>query len=374
MKKVLLTLTAALVTLCANAYEIGEYIFTNTGRYKVTDILDAEQPGESWNNYSSEYFSPYMAQTDDDLDGLQSVSSEEGAFISYAFPIEYGAQYVVTFSFMGTADGTSSITTGGQNQIDAWASTQDDQGTRAGTLNIDYMQVASTFAIKANEWVDVSWTFIDTLAANSEAEGGYLNILFSRINTENIIATNLKIIKVEQVYDTRIAQKKIDFAKLLMEDENFNTAEAAYAKAELETTIEGIQEMMNGNDEAFDIEDAAADIISSLDESIENFLSVTSQNMNSQLDGIDITSIGAYNRGRLSNVGCFTLEGGNWGHISGSDALRSAIQRNYANEATLKIANSDFPAGKYFFSACLLALRPIGIHTHYRKLHHVGWR
>ena len=350
MKKVLLTLATVLVTLCSNAQEVGEYFFTSTGRYKVTDVLDVVQPGENWNNYSSEIFSPYKAETEDDVDGIKSLKSDEGDFISYAFPIEHGAQYVITFSFMGT-DGSSSITDGAQNQIDAWASPQDDQGTHAGTINIDYMQVASTFTIKANEWVDVSWTFIDTLAANSEAEGGYLNILFSRINTENIIATNLKIFKVEQVYDTRIAQKKIDFVKKLMEDPNFDTEEAAELKEELAATIESVQEMMDGNDESFDTEDAANYIISALDESIENFLSVTSQSMNGQLDNIDIKSIGAYGRGRFSSAGCLTLEGGNWGHFSGADYLRSAIQKNYANNATVKINNSNFPAGKYFFSA-----------------------
>ena len=351
MKKVLLTLATVLVTLCSNAQEVGEYFSTSTGRYKVTDVLDVVQPGEDWNNYSAEIFSPYKAETEDDVDGIESLKSDEGDFISYAFPIEHGAQYVITFSFMGTADKSSSNADGALNQIDAWASPQDDQGTRAGTTNIDYMQVASTFSIKANEWVDVSWTFIDTLAANAEAEGGYLNILFSRIESKYIIATNLKIIKVEQVYDTRIAQRKIDFVKKLMEDPNFDTEEAAELKEELAATIEGVQEMMDGNDESFDSEDGAADIISSLDESIENFLSVTSQSMNGQLANIDITSIGAYGRGRISSAGCLTLEGGNWGHFSGADYLRSAIQKNYANNATVKINNSNFPAGKYFFSA-----------------------
>ena len=352
MKKVLLTLATVLVTLCSNAQEVGDYFFTSTGRYKVTDVLDVVQPGEDWNNYSAEIFSPYKAETEDDVDGIESLKSDEGDFISYAFPIEHGAQYVITFSFMGTADKSSSNADGALNQIDAWASPQDDQGTRAGTTNIDYMQVASTFTIKANEWVDVSWTFIDTLAANAEAEGGYLNILFSRIESEYIIATNLKIIKVEQVYDTRIAQRKIDFVKKLMEDPNFDTEEAAELKEELAGTIEGVQEMMDGNDESFDSEDGAFYIISSLDESIENFLSVTSQSMNGQLANIDITSIGAYGRGRITAMlGCLDIIGGNWGHISGSDALRSAIQKNYANEATLKIKNTSFPAGKYFFSA-----------------------
>ena len=352
MKKVLLTLATVLVTLCSNAQEVGEYFFTSTGRYKVTDVLDVVQPGEDWNNYSAVIFSPYKAETEDDVDGIESLKSEEGDFISYAFPIEHGAQYVITFSFMGT-DGSSSITDGAQNQIDAWASPQDDQGTRAGTTNIDYMQVASTFTIKANEWVDVSWTFIDTLAANAEAEGGYLNIHFSRINTKNIIATNLKIIKVEQVYDTRIAQRKIDFVKKLMEDPNFDTEEAAELKEELAANIEVVQEMIDGNDESFDSEDQAVDLIANLDEYIDNFLNVTSQSMNGQLANIDITSLGGYGRGRIETMlGCLDIIKENWGHISGSDALRSAIQKgNWTHTATLKIKNSNFPAGKYFFSA-----------------------
>lgn len=360
MKKLLLSLCALFAAASMNAqYAAGDYIYTATAKYKVQSVLDVAQPGADWNNYSSEIFSPYTAANDDDYNGIQSVRSEEGDFISLAVDLEYGAEYLVTMKFKATADGSTSITDGGMNQVDAWLAPTNQGGARAGSTNIDYQQVATTATLKANEWVEISWAFVDTLTANAEENGGKLNLLFSRISSENIIATNLQILKVSEVYDTRISDKQFAFAEKLLADPNFNTDAAADAKATVEDDIYGLKAMYDVNhpgydpaaeERPFDHKEEAEDLMSAFFEDLAVYLDVESVNLNSYLDNIDITSIGAYGRGRFSSAGCLTLDGGNWGHFSGADYLRSAIQKNYANTATLTIKSTEFPAGKYYFT------------------------
>ncbi len=334
-------------------YSVGDYIFTSTAKYKVTKIVDITQPGAEWFNYSSEIFSPYTAETEDDFDGIQSTRSDEGDFISYALPVQYGSNYIVTMKFMTTADGSTSITGGAQNQINAWLSPQNDYGVIAGTDNIDYQQVASVATVKANEWTEISWFFADTLAVNAETEepGGFLNLLFSRINTESVIATNMQVVEVTEVYDTRISDKLIAYAQKLMEDENFNTDAAADAKVEVQSAIELIQSEIAAG--SFDDPAQAVDFMNGFQEMLDAYLDVESTDMKDYLQYIDITSFGTYGRGRVNtDRGCFRALGGNWGSNSAWDYLMSAIQTGYKNHnATLVIFNTDFPAGKYFFTA-----------------------
>ena len=354
MKKLLLSLCALFAAISMNAqYNVGDYIFTATAKYKVTKILEVTQPGAEWNNFSSEIFSPYTAETEEDFDGIKSTRSDEGDYISYAVPLEYGSNYIVTMKFLATADGSTSITSGAQNQIDAWVGAYDHAGVKAGVANIDYQQVASTATVKANEWTEISWAFLDTLAVNAELEepGGFLNILFSRINTDCVIATNMQVVQVQEVYDTRISDRMIAYAKLLMNDENFNTEAAADAKAELEGAIELTEQLtLEGG---LDDMGEAQETINALSDILEDYLNVESKDMKDYLQYIDITSFGAYGRGRVNaDRGCFRALGGNWGHSSAWDYLMSAIQNGYKDHnATLTIFNTDFPAGKYFFTA-----------------------
>lgn len=349
MKKVLLSLVAVLASLGAYAqgkYAVGDYIFTSTGKFKVTEILAVDQPN-TWAGYSAETFSPYTPEDDDDLAGITSVNSEEGAQLTKAIDVKAGESYVVSFSFKGDADGSSSITAGALNQIDAWVSQTEDGATKPANL----VQVASTFTIIGYEWTDVAWAFTNTLNIDGEALDGKLNLLFSRINVGASIATNLQVVKVAEVYDTRIAERRLDYINQLLADPNFNITEAAAAADKLQDDVEAIQDMLKTNDPSFDDEGTATEMMSGLDESLEAYLNVTSISLNARLSGTNIAEIPEYGRGRFSSYGNVELEGGNWGHLKDLDNLMSAIQNSFANTATYRIKHADFPKGKYFFTA-----------------------
>ena len=358
MKKLLLSLCALFAVVSMNAqYSVNDYVYTSTAKYKVKRILDIPAFTE-WYNYSSAIFSPYTAATEDDYDGIQSTRSDEGDFITYALPIEYGKNYILTMKFKATADGSTSVTANGQNQIDAWVTHYpDDYNIRVGSTNIDYSQVAAAATVKGNEWSEISWAFADTLAVNAEPSdgqdqpGGYLNIVFSRINTECVIGNNLQVVEVEEVYDTRISDRMLAYAKSIIADENFNTDAAADAKSVVEEDISAIEAAIA--DGQFDSKTDAEDSMNALLEDLGLFMDVESNNMNSFLPKVDITSIGGIGRGRDGDFGCFERVGGNsnWGHISGDNALRWAIQLGYAQTAaSIAVVAQDFPKGKYFMT------------------------
>ncbi len=362
MKKLLLLLCAFFSVVSINAqYNVNDYIYTTTAKYKVTKILSIPSPGTDWHNYSSEIFSPFIADTEEDYNGIMSTRSDEGDFISYALPIVYGKSYIISLKYKAISDGSTSITNGALNQIDAWISSQDDQGARVGLNNIDYSQVAATTTVIANEWTNISWAFTDTLAVNATPEeenkepGGFLNILFSRITTESIIASDIQVAEVIQVYDTRISDAYILFAKQIMNDPNFNTESAAEARATLEEDIAAVEAA--SIDGTFDDQTAAEEYIATLQESVNEFMNFTSTDFTKE-DYFryitDISVVAKYSRTGIADgatIGGFLFKGPNWSHSEGAPYWSKGIHGGYSDSAgTISLTNANFPAGKYFFS------------------------
>lgn len=362
MKKLLHLLIALFTCGTISAqYNVNDYIYTSTARYQVKKILSVPSFGAEWFNYSSEFFSPYQATASDDYSGIQSTRSDEGDFISYAVPIVYGKTYIVNMKFKATASGSTSITNGALNQIDAWVSNHDDTGLRSGTNNIDYSQVASVQTVVANEWSEISWSFIDTLAVNANSvsddtePGGYLNILFSRITTESVIASDIQVAEVSQVYDTRVSDEYIQFAKQIINDPNFNTEAAAEARAILEEDI-ALVEAASANGTLDDMV-VAEEYIATLKESVNSFMNYSSTDFTKE-DYFryitDISVVGKYNRSGIADgatIGGFLFKGPNWIHSEAAPYWSKGIHGGYSDSAgSISLTNENFPAGKYYFS------------------------
>lgn len=366
MKKVLLSLMAVLASVGMYAqYTVGQYIYTNTARFKVTQDVEIPQPAlgsAQWTGIDG-LFDNYEAEDENDFNGIMAnkdnATEEDKIYVS--FPLEYAANYIFTFKFAGVAAGTSSIDPTVANYVDAWVSKQDDQGTKPTAEDVFKQQVASTFTISAYEWTEASWSFAVTDTALQDAENIYLNLVFAKLPIETKIASNMQLVKVNEVYDIRPMQKRIDFVKQLMVDPNFNTEEAAEMKGELEGAIEAIEAEIET--EAYEDPATGAETLDALNGFVENFLGVTSTNMNAQLGGIDkpFSSLATWNNGttydnKLANL---KMSGGRWAHRASNescpdciDFINAAIQRSQPfNDHTIKVVNSNFTSGKYFISA-----------------------
>ncbi len=345
-------------------YQNGDYIFTNSGKFKVDQLVDIAQPGASWNNFSSTFFSPYTAQAEDDYNGIQSTSSDEDAFISYALPLQYGMRYIVTMKIKVSSSTNTSITDNALNQIDAWLSPNDDKGARFGQKNIDFQQVATTVTCEENEWTEISWSFVDTLAVNIPSEekegdeevGGYLNILFSRISSETVIATNMQVVRVAEVYDTRISDAVLSFVKQILDDPNFNTETAADARSVLVDDIALVEKA--ASDGTFDKKADAEEYIEQLKADMNEFMDCTSTDFSKEEYFryiSDLSVLGKYNRGAIGNgqtIGGFLFKGYNWMHNSGEQYWSKGIHGGYSDSpGAICLYNESLPAGKYYFSA-----------------------
>ena len=128
MKKFLLSLAAVLVAASSFAYDLGDYIYTTSAKFKV--IGDNLVPAlSSWTGTSDvDTWSAYAG--DDATDNcLQSLDGSESASpLHTSVSIAYGSTYVITLKVKSPADVTSSITEAAQNQIDVWATAEEPDG------------------------------------------------------------------------------------------------------------------------------------------------------------------------------------------------------------------------------------------------------
>ena len=351
MKKILLSLLAVFVATTSFAYEVGDYIYTQSAKFKV--IGDNLVPALSaWDGASNvDVWSVYTGE-DATANCLQSLDGGESAVaLTKSVQMTFGSTYVVTLKVKGVSDILSSITDNGQNQIDAWVTTEDAYGTKTGTAGTDYIQVAAQYTVLGGEWNEVSFSYT-AAELLSEVEATVLNIKFGRLTTESVIA-DVEVREVTSVYDTRIFDRKAEYASQILAEPAFNTDEAAEAKAQVEEIIAGYAEMGEVIDDAATMTEYEG----LLDESLEEFMNASTTDMASSLSGITFTSMAKYNLGSTSTMNtaysALTLTGGRWGHMSASDTyLRAGYQPGYTlEEHSCKFVNSNFPAGKYFITA-----------------------
>lgn len=354
MKKLLLSLTVLLATIGASAYEIGDYIFTTNAKFKVIgeNAVPAlaqwtgSDDADTWSTPSE----PEYANSLESLDG-----SEGAPILTTSTPLTFGSYYVVTLKIKGVADGNSSITAGAQNEINAFITNAEPSanGVLTGTANADYFMVASSQSILNGEWAEISFSLVDTCTeATIGADPHYLNITIGRLTTGTVIA-EAEVREVTQVYDTRVMDRKIDFAQQIMADANFNVGADP---SELEETIETYQAML----EAGEADDQATmeSLANMISEALKVYMDFSSEDLSASFTNIGITGFAKYNRGNISNeqvIGNFKFRGDNWLHSSGSEVLNKQIQGTYTNNAgSLSLYNENLTAGKYYIAGELM--------------------
>ena len=356
MKKRLLLAAFALVgTLSSYAYEVGEYVYTSTQKFKIT--------GEN-------------AVTNGDFsEGLVGWSgSDEGAVSTDAWTIDAGAgpngenvlkslgatagvavcqvaknlapgSYLASLQIKGADNRTAVGTTIAANYVGIFKNTDGALNQVASTDEAPVTGISTAQNFNADSWVTLAFLF-------DYADGDQVVLHLEQLSTD-VMVTNIVIQPAIEVYDDRVVTATLNYYKALLEDENFNVEAAADAKANM---LEGVIPVIEGMMEAGELDDisAAEEMMTQMAAEFETYLAVTSRRMNDKLAGTDnVASLAAVGRGgnRPATYANLDLQGGNWGHIANTDYLMSAIQNGYAHTATYTAFNKYFPAGKYFFSA-----------------------
>ena len=226
MKKRLLLSLVAFMGVCASfAANIGDYVYTTEAKFKVIgdNII---QNGNFASNYDSwldgaglplspDFWSIEEGQGPEGQNIMMSLTNADGEMGTYIFqsvPFEPSKTYIISLRVKATDATTSSVTFGGANYIDVYANAD-------GTMVKDgerFQQVATTQAIRS-EWTEYNFAFTDTVTGGSN---GYINVAIGRLAPETVV-TDIEIREVTSVFDTRIAERKLAWAKQLLAIEEF---------------------------------------------------------------------------------------------------------------------------------------------------------
>ena len=357
-KRLLISFAAIMGAMTSFAYNVGDYVFTHDAKFKVVgDNLIANgnfaSNYEGWKDYSDGALSPdyWSIETGATEDGNGNViqSANGGAdltgnYMYQAVPFESGKTYVVTFKMKGVEPGTSSITQKTSNYVDVFANAD---GTVSKTAD-RFQQVATTDALNA-EWTSYSYSFTDTVTGGST---GYIVVSFGQL-TQGTQISDVEICEVESVFDTRISDKEIAYAKSLLALDEFKNG-----RDEFNGVLEGIESAF-GTPE-MDDPSAAEDALKSFIDAENLFLDANSYDVSSMIDSKALwrTKIQKAN----GTYGDWYVEGNTrWFHDPSSDPyIRDYFPGYYTlNAGTAKIVKK-MPAGKYFFSCESMGYRMAG--------------
>lgn len=347
-KRLLISFAAIMGAMTSFAYNQGDYVYTHDAKFKVVgeNILtngNFSSNYDGWKDYADGALSPdyWSIETGAAQDGkgnvIQSANASAdltGNYMYQAVPFESGNSYVITFKMKGVEPGTSSITQKTSNYVDVFANAD---GTTNKTAD-RFQQVATTDAISA-EWTSYSYSFTDTVTGGST---GYIVVSFGQL-AQGTQISDISINKVEQVYDSRIADKEIAYAKSLLNIEDFKNGRDVF-----NGVLEGIEGAFGSS--AMDDPSTAEDALKSFVDAENTFLDANSYDVSSMINSKQLwrTKMQKAN----GTYGDWYVEGsGRWFHDPASDPyIRDYFPGAFSlNAGTAKIVKK-MPAGKYFFS------------------------
>lgn len=357
-KRLLLSFAAIMGAMTSFAYNVGDYVFTHDAKFKVVGnnlIANGNFASnyDGWKDYADGALSPdyWSIETGAAEDGkgnvIQSADASAdltGNYMYQAVPFESGKTYVVTFKMKGVEPGTSSITQKTSNYVDVFANAD---GTVSKTAD-RFQQVATTDALKA-EWTSYSYSFTDTVTGGST---GYIVVSFGQL-TQGTQISDVEIREVESVFDTRISDKEIAYAKSLLAIDDFKNGRDVF-----NGVLEGIEGAFGSS--AMDDPSTAEDALKSFVDAENVFLDANSYDVSSMINSKALwrTKIQKAN----GTYGDWYVEGSTrWFHDPSSDPyIRDYIQGGYNLPAgTAKIVK-EMPTGKYFFSCEAKGFRMAG--------------
>ena len=347
-KRLLISFAAIMGAMTSFAYNEGDYVYTHDAKFKVVgeNILtngNFSANYDGWKDYADGALSPdyWSIETGAAQDGkgnvIQSANASAdltGNYMYQAVPFESGNSYVITFKMKGVEPGTSSITQKTSNYVDVFANAD---GTTSKTAD-RFQQVATTDAISA-EWTSYSYSFTDTVTGGST---GYIVVSFGQL-AQGTQISDISINKVEQVYDSRIADKEIAYAKSLLAIDDFKNG-----RDEFSGTIESVEGFFKTTDS--DDPSGAAEAINSFVLAENAFLDANSYDVSSMINSKQLWTTKMQKAN--GTYGDWYVEGsGRWYHDPSSDPyIRDYMPGYYSLGAgTAKIVK-EMPAGKYFFS------------------------
>lgn len=322
-KRLLLQLLVVLYAVGSFAANAGDYLFSASAKYKLVDGVNLFENGDfsagynKWTNeLGGDVADNWSLVTNDRPNAtgmaLQSQGSktDEGTLLKYVLQMNPG---IYTFSYWVKADGalSTSITDTGTNSVRFYTSTTGETGA-------DSTMIAGVTSY-SSEWKQV------VFEVNISEEQPYFVFLAKAIAT-NVTFAGFELYSVEKVFDTRIAERLIDYGEKLLKEEDFKDLEG---DGSLQGTIDFLKQMLvepTVADDANNWEGSGA-FLDMLNQVIEGFLNVNAGNTVSiTVNGqsyvrylTDWATCGNYNWNQFSKHGTWSFTGGRWGFSKNVD-------------------------------------------------------
>lgn len=351
-KRLLMQLLVAFCVVNGFAASVGDYIYSPTAKFKVTgDNLVT-------NGNFSDATNGWLSETSGALDGaVWGVETGQGPAGENVLKSNTGTasegSYAVTnvwsgltpglytYSYWIKADaaGLTSVTVAGTNYLDFFVNTTGSVVKDASARSVADVSSFTT------EWQQIT----DTVQIQS---GDYFVFNASKL-ASNTLLTNFEIHAVDQVYDTRIAQRSVNFYEALIADENFTTG-----KDEFQEVVSYVKNALLDPSQ-FESIDNMTSLITSADEAFTSYLDANGANTVATVGNWSSQSSANYKK--MTKIGSYTFTGGRWG-FSANDASYerpegdgyvavAAIQTGFnLNGSKVDVSNVNLKPGKYFFS------------------------
>lgn len=349
---------AMVCAVSSYAYEVGDYIYTNTAKYKVTGANQVSNGNfatdEGWTgdvaDLNTAIWGIETGQGPAGENVLTAVAvpdaSEDNKAVVNSWQLE-GGLYVVSFWIKGVENTTTTLTvnpsaagtTYGSNYIDLFLN---ENGM---LVRSSEAKEAATTMSYADEWKEITQTVL--------VESGE-TLVFSAANlVSGTMLTRFSINAVKEVYDTRNIDRLTDFATKLL-----NEPDLSKGKSEFADVLEMMKQMASDpatNEDADNMEG----LIAQFNDAFDAFMNQNGGNTIATTgDWTQIASTGFRN---LKSFGAWIFDGGRWG-FSANDgnlglpendgyAAGAGIQTQWAQVWPAYIQSATLPKGqKYFFS------------------------
>ena len=358
MKRQLLFFFAAISCMVsANAFSVGDYIYTPTAKLKVMGAnlvsngdFSGTTTGWTTTTNASVDMAKWSIKTGVGPSGVNVIESQNisGTDLARSISLEAGKKYSVSYSIYATSAFSTSVTAAATNYVGIYADTDGSFSTSA----TGYRLVNEVTGVKAGEWQTVN----DTVTANSAQ---MLQIVFQNI-AEGTQITNVEVHEISTVYDDRIANRVIDYCNYLAgldEWAKANPSGKVNGLDEFNTAINGVKEAMKTT-EFVESESEMSGAITSLVEAESKFLDANSADMKSQFT----SWVNGTKYQNTTAIGDWVLSPARWYHCNNSytDADKAEIYFTYpgaydltsGSDAVATLTKS-MSAGRYMFAVDL---------------------
>jgi len=349
-KRLLLSVFAVIGAMSSYAYNIGDYIYSHTAKFKTMGENLVLNGGfslgdgtEGWNNELGGALSTtWKVVTSCGPNGENAIESQgastaEGDALAAKWQLDAGV-YVISYQVYTVSNITSSVSSGNTNYVNFFANTTGD--------NTVERAIAAAESWKGEQWTEV----VDTIFVNADKE--YLVLNINNVS-EGIRFTNFIVQKVYEVYDSRVIDRTIEYAEKLLQEPDL---------AEGRDEFEGIVSMMKEaveTPENIEDKDAAEALIEAFNGAFDEFMNQNGGNTIGTTG--DWTQIGSKGYKGLTTFGAWKFDGGRWGFSPNDGNLgrpendgyvaSAGIQKGWEQNWAAYIESSALQTGqKYFFS------------------------